>query len=154
MMMFRCFSKYWALALCLTAFVAGRAFAQDAKLREGDQIEIRIGGIPAAEITQINGSYTIDGEGYVNMPHIGRVRAAGCTQGQLQQAIQSGYRDQQIYTNPSITVLIPTTARFVNVEGSVRNSMRVTPGDQWASTNPASMASPHPRASTTRHGPR
>jgi len=99
--------------------------AQDAKLREGDQLEIRIGGVPVEEITQVTGTYTVDGQGFVNMPHIGKVKASGATQSELQSAIENAYRSQQIYTNPSITVAVPNLARFVDVGGDVRNPMRV-----------------------------
>lgn len=101
------------------------AFAQDAVLRPGDQIEIRIGGVPAEEVSQVTGVYTVDGDGFINMPHIGKVRAAGATQSQLQGAIESTYKSQQIYTNPSITLAVPNTARFVDVGGDVRAQQRV-----------------------------
>ena len=116
-----------ALALALSALIGffEAACAQDARLREGDQMEIRIGGVPPEEIAQITGTYTIDGQGYVNMPHIGKIRASGASQSELQAAIENAYRSQQIYTNPSITVTVPNMARFVNVGGSVRSPMRV-----------------------------
>ena len=59
------------------------------------------------------------------MPHIGKVRASGTSQSELQAAIENSYRSQQIYTNPSITITVPNMARFVNVGGSVRSPMRV-----------------------------
>lgn len=99
--------------------------AQDAVLRAGDQIELRIGGVPPEEISAVTGTYTVDGDGYINLPHIGKVRAAGSTQAQLQSAIEGTYRSQQIYTNPSITIAVPVTARFVDVGGDVRSPQRV-----------------------------
>lgn len=115
------------LLAVLSVFLASASIlaAQDAKLREGDQLEIRLGGVPPEEISAVTGVYTIDGEGAVNMPHIGKVRAAGLTQAQLQSAIEGSYRSQQIYTNPSITVAVPTAARFVDVGGDVRAPQRV-----------------------------
>ena len=101
------------------------ASAQDAVLRSGDQIEIRLGGVPPEEISAVTGVYTIDGDGFINMPHIGKVRAAGATQSQLQGAIESTYKSQQIYTNPSITLAVPNAARFVDVGGDVRSPQRV-----------------------------
>lgn len=100
-------------------------FAQDAVLRAGDQIEIRLGGVPADEINQVTGIYTVDGDGFINMPHIGKVHAAGATQAQLQGSIESAYKSQQIYTNPSITLAVPNAARFVDVGGDVRSPQRV-----------------------------
>jgi polysaccharide export outer membrane protein len=99
--------------------------AQDAVLRAGDQIEIRLGGVPAEEISQVSGQYQVDGQGFLNMPHIGKIRAAGVTQAELQSAIESSYKSQQIYTNPTITVNIPNAARFVNVMGDVKAPQRV-----------------------------
>ena len=51
-------------------------FAQDAVLRSGDTLELRLGGVPPEEVQQVSGTYTIDGDGFVNLPHIGKVRAA------------------------------------------------------------------------------
>lgn len=110
--------------LCALA-IAIPAFGQDAVLRAGDQIEIRLGGVPSEEVSQVTGVYTVDGDGFINLPHIGKVRAAGATQSQLQGAIESSYKTQQIYTNPSITLAVPNTARFVDVGGDVRAQQRV-----------------------------
>jgi len=100
-------------------------FAQDVVLREGDQVEVRLGGVPAEEVMQVSGSFTIDGQGFINLSHIGKVRASGLTQDQLQSSIESSYKTQQIYTNPSITVSVPIAARFVDVGGDVRAPQRV-----------------------------
>ena len=105
--------------------IALQAFGQDAVLRPGDQIEIRLGGVPSEEVSQVTGVYTVDGDGFINMPHIGKVQAAGATQSQLQGAIESSYKTQQIYTNPSITLAVPNAARFVDVGGDVRAQQRV-----------------------------
>ena len=104
------------LALLLTG---QPMFAQDVVLREGDQVEVRLGGVPAEEVMQVSGSFTIDGQGFINLSHIGKVRASGLTQDQLQSSIESSYKTQQIYTNPSITVSVPIAARFVDVGGDV-----------------------------------
>lgn len=113
------------LAAFLLACSPFALFAQDAVLRAGDTVELRIGGVPTEEIQQVSGPYTVDGEGFLNLPHIGKVRAASATQAQVQAAIESTYRSQQIYTNPSITLLVPDTARFVNTTGEVKAPQRV-----------------------------
>jgi len=99
--------------------------ASEASFRVGDTIELRIGGVPAEETQLVTGAYTVDGEGYINLPHVGKVRALGLTQAALQRAVESAYRGGQIYTNPTITVTVPTVARFVNVSGDVRQPRRV-----------------------------
>ncbi|CAN5620870.1 N/A [soil metagenome] len=111
--------------LGLLVGVSSLVSAQDAVLRVGDQIEVRLAGVPSEDSQQVTGSYPIDGQGFVNMPHIGTVRAAGLTQGALQKSIETSYRSRQIYTNPTITVTVPATARFVNVGGEVKTPRRV-----------------------------
>jgi len=99
--------------------------ADTTTLRSGDQIDIRLGGVPADDVQQVSGQYQIDGTGNVNMPNIGKVKAAGLTQSELQSAIENAYKTQQIYTNPTITVNVSSQARFVNVAGEVKNPRRV-----------------------------
>ena len=111
--------------LCALA-LAIPAFGQDAVLRAGDQIEIRLGGVPAEEVSQVTGLYTVDGDGFINMPHIGKIHAAGATQSQLQSMIESTYKSKEIYTNPSITLAVPNSARFVDVGGDVKSPKRVS----------------------------
>ena len=101
------------------------ATASDAAFRSGDTLELRIGGVPAEETQLVTGAYTIDGEGYINLPHVGKVRAAGLGQAELQRAVEAAYRGGEIYTNPTITITVPTTLRFVNVSGDVRQPRRV-----------------------------
>jgi polysaccharide export outer membrane protein len=115
-----------ALVAGLAAFLSlSPCHAQDAVLRPGDQVEIRLGGVPAEDVAQVSAVYTVDGDGFVNLPHIGKVKAAGATQAQFQSAIESAYKSQQIYTNPSITVSVASGARFVDVGGDVRAPQRV-----------------------------
>lgn len=111
------------LAALILALPSSRA--AEASFRAGDTLELRIGGVPMEETQLVTGAYTVDGEGYINLPHIGKVRAAGLTQAALQRAVESAYRGGQIYTNPTITVTVPTVARFVNVSGDVRQPRRV-----------------------------
>ena len=99
--------------------------SQDVLLRSGDQIELRLGGVPPQEIEQISGQYQVDGQGFLNLPHIGKIRAAGLAQAELQTTIEAAYRNQQIYTNPTVTINVPTQARFVNVGGDVKTPRRV-----------------------------
>lgn len=97
----------------------------DAALRGGDAIEIRIGGVPPEDATQVSGQYTIDGEGNINMPYIGKVRAGGQTTTQVQKSIESAYRSGEIYSNPTISISTQEKARFVNVSGEVKAPQRV-----------------------------
>ncbi len=113
------------LATVLVFFVlALSAFAQ-ATLRVGDPLEMKIGGVPNEEQVQINNTYTVDATGSVNLPFINKVRADGLTPAQLSSSIEGAFRANKIYTNPTITITMAATARFVNVGGAVRNSQRV-----------------------------
>ena len=116
---------FFAAGFLLFLVSAGVLRASDAAFRTGDTIELRIGGVPAEETQLITGAYTVDGEGFVNLPHVGKVRAAGLGQAALQRAIEAAFRAGEIYTNPSVTVTVPTTLRFVNVSGDVRQPRRV-----------------------------
>ena len=116
---------FFAAGLLLFFVSAGVLRASDAAFRTGDTIELRIGGVPGEETQLITGTYTVDGEGFVNLPHVGKVRAAGLSQAALQSAIEAAYRAGEIYTKPSITVTVPPALRFVNVSGDVRQPRRV-----------------------------
>lgn len=105
-------------------FVAASAFAQ-ATLRIGDPVELKIGGVPAEEQTQVNNTYTVDANGNVNLPYINKIRAEGLTPAQLAGSIEGAFRSSKIYTNPTVTILMQPTARFVNVGGAVRTPSRV-----------------------------
>jgi len=110
--------------LLLIFAVAGGAYAQ-ATLRIGDPVELRIGGVPSEDQNQVNNTYSVDAEGAINLPYIGKVHAEGMTPAQLSRSIEENYRSGKIYTNPNITIIMQPTARFVNVGGSVRVPSRV-----------------------------
>jgi polysaccharide export outer membrane protein len=114
--------------LIATLFVLGTGLLAahgQATLRVGDPVELRISGVPNEEQQQINNMYTVDASGAINMPYINKVRAEGLTPAQLASAIEGSYRSGGIYTNPTITVVMGPTARFVNVGGAVRTPSRV-----------------------------
>jgi protein involved in polysaccharide export with SLBB domain len=96
-----------------------------ATLRAGDPVELRIGGVPNEEQQQISAVYTVDSNGFVNLPYISKIRAEGLTPAELSRSIESSYRANKIYTNPTITIVMTPLSRFVNVGGSVRQPMRV-----------------------------
>ena len=102
----------------------GGALAQ-ATLRIGDPVELRIGGVPNEEQQQVNNIYTVDTSGSINLPYINKVHAEGLTPAELAQSIENNYRVSRIFTNPTITIVMQPTSRFVNVGGAVRNPMRV-----------------------------
>ena len=112
--------------LILAVLCAGIISAQaQATLRIGDPVELRVSGVPADEQQQVNNTYTVDASGTINLPYINKVRADGLTPAQLSASIEGSYRSSGIYTNPTITIVMQPTARFVNVGGAVRAPSRV-----------------------------
>jgi protein involved in polysaccharide export with SLBB domain len=120
-------TKVWILrAVCLLHFAFATSIAlADATLRPGDQIEMKLGGIPSTEISAVSGIYTIDGEGSANLPHIGRVKIAGLTPGAAESTIEHEYKSREIYTNPNVVITMQAQSRFVNVGGEVEKPQRV-----------------------------
>ncbi|HST29504.1 MAG TPA: polysaccharide biosynthesis/export family protein [Chthoniobacterales bacterium] len=114
-----------SLAIFVLFFaLAGGAYAQ-ATLRIGDPVELKIGGVPPEDQNQVNNTYSVDADGAINLPYIGKVHAEGMTPSQLSRSIEENYRSNKIYTNPNVTILMQPSARFVNVGGSVRVPSRV-----------------------------
>lgn len=109
----------------LGAFLAGVSLrADDVALRSGDQLSIRLAGVPQEDIAQVSGAYTVDGAGNINLPFIGKIHAAGLKQAEVQSSIESSYKASGIYSAPVITVAVQFD-RFVDVEGDVRSPQRV-----------------------------
>src|SRR5205085_2920144 len=115
--------RQFFVSLFILALVTG-AFGQ-ATLRIGDPVELRIGGVPAEDQTQLNNTYSVDAGGAINLPYIGKVHAEGTTPSQLARSIEDSFRTNKIYSNPNITIIMQPSARFVNVGGSVRSPSRV-----------------------------
>src|SRR5438874_8411792 len=93
-----------AVLLFSFALVTG-AFGQ-ATLRIGDPVELRIGGVPAEDQTQLNNTYSVDVGGAINLPYIGKVKAEGRTSADLARSIEESYRSNKIYSNPNVTIII------------------------------------------------
>lgn len=68
--------------------------------------------------------FTIGGDGFVNIPLGGQVRAAGLTQSQLERAIERRLVEQKIFRWPTATINVQTAARFVTIGGAVRAPSR------------------------------
>ena len=117
-------STYTAPAAAVAAPQHATAGDPSAPLRAGDTIEVRVSNVPVDENT-LNGTYTVDEDGTINLPYVNQVKIGGLLTSQAQLAIQHALVDGQIYTHPTITVL-QSTPRFVNVNGEVRAPQRVS----------------------------
>ena len=109
-----------ALGLLLGSPVA-RA---DVLMRSGDSFDLRLGGVPGDEAGAFNNTYTIDGDGNLNLPLLGKLNVSGMTPARIQSTIEQAYVSRQIYTHPTVT-LVSSSARFVNVAGAVKSPQRV-----------------------------
>jgi len=89
----------------------------------GRAIEIRIQGVPSEEMSRVNNTYPVSEGGYIRMPFIGNVRAAGKSPSSLAQSIEAAYKSAQIYTSPTVQVLASSdetlTEHIVTVGGYV-----------------------------------
>jgi protein involved in polysaccharide export with SLBB domain len=113
------------VALTLLLGTSLLAVAGEAVLRPGDTIELKIGGVPSSDTSNLSGAYTIDGEGNVNMPNLGRVKIGGSTASTAQVTIENDYRAHDIYTHPTIIITMTPQSRWVNVGGEVKAPQRV-----------------------------
>ena len=80
--------------------------------------------MPPEDAVSYSLMFTIGGDGFVNIPLGGQVRAAGLTQSQLERAIERRLIEQKIFRWPTATINVPTAARFVTVGGAVRGPSR------------------------------
>ena len=110
------------MVICLSG--TGICRADDVAVRSGDQLTIRLAGVPQEEIMQVTGVYTVDGAGDINLPYVGKIHALGLKQAEVQNSIETVYKSKGIYVNPIITVSVQFD-RLVDVEGDVRAPQRV-----------------------------
>ena len=89
-----------SLSFFVSFFGLPRALSARPRLRVGDPIEIKIGGVPIDEQTQVNNTYTVDANGSINLPYINKVKAEGLTPAQLARAIEETYRAEQDLHEP------------------------------------------------------
>ena len=102
-----------------------RGFNENTTFRPGDSFELSLGAVPAeGDLASFNKLYTVSGEGFVNVPYAGLVRAAGLTQSQLEKSIQNRLIEEKIFRWPTITINVPERARLITVGGQVRAPTR------------------------------
>lgn len=101
------------LTLMALILVASHAPAQ---IRAGKAINITISNVPPEDKQTINGVYPVSDGGTINMPFIGAVQAAGMSSAALQSSLQSRYKSAEIYTNPTIQVIVDSNTAQVEQE--------------------------------------
>ena len=124
------------LIYCFAAFLVSIATLRaDSPLRDGDTFEMVVGGAPREFTEEFRLQYAV-ADGFVTVQYIGRVKAAGLTPTQLSAAIEKRFRDEKIFTNPTVMVNLVANQRLIIVGGAVRN-----PGRQpWSTDMTLSIA--------------
>lgn len=110
--------------VCLAALLISAVSSMAQVIEAGRAISITISSVPSDEKVRIDGLYPVSQNGNVNMPFIGQIRAAGMTPEAFANSLQSAYRSQGIYRNPTIQVISSDsstiTEQMVHVGGQVR----------------------------------
>ena len=112
----------FAVVLCAMAHLFAQ---QEAVFRTGDSFDLRISGVPQDDQTTISSNYTVDGQGFMNLAYIGKIKVVGRTASEVQTIVERAYIDQGIFTRPTITLNVAVQARFVNVGGQVKSPGRI-----------------------------
>ena len=95
------------------------------QIEAGTSVQITIMGVPLEEKGKIDALYPVFNNGTITLPYIGIVRAAGMMPENLAAAIQTAYKNAEIYTNPTVQVISTTEGagvreQLVHVGGEVR----------------------------------
>jgi protein involved in polysaccharide export with SLBB domain len=101
------------------------ASAEEFLLRPSDTIQLKIGDVPANDAKAVTGEYVIDGQGYISLPNLGRIKIAGLTLAGAQIVVEASYRSHDVYTMPTITITMGTVHRWVNVGGEVKTPQKI-----------------------------
>ena len=116
---------FFALLCVVICSVLGQDKLAAQGMRVGDSFDLRIGGVPSADQASISSNYTVDNEGNLNIAYLGKIHVAGMSPSAIQSAVERAYIDRGIFKQPTVTLSIQASARFVNVSGAVRIPMRV-----------------------------
>lgn len=116
-------TRIFHLCLILVALCSPFAQAQNREipLRSGDQIGIKVSGIPPDEVTQISQTYRVSEVGTINLLYLNEVLVAGVKPSELERKIAALYKSKEIYTHPNVSVSIDSTGseRVIYVSGAV-----------------------------------
>ena len=115
-----------ALVSCATPAAPGAggnpaipAPTSSAQLRSGDSLTIALQGVPDPSTNAVQ----IDDQGFISLPYIGTVAAAGVNTGELAQRIRETYFAKKIYNTVDVSVSV--TERYVYVGGEVVRPGRI-----------------------------
>lgn len=91
-----------ALQQVRTAFA--HAATRPTRINAGDLVAVSIMDLVGLDVTKTT---RIDGDGTINLPYVGSVKAAGLSPRELEQAIVKAYEDARVVQNAIVTVSMP-----------------------------------------------
>lgn len=112
------------LIASILAFVSMFSYAMG-QIEAGQSVIVKIMGVPAEEKAKIDEVYPISKAGFINLPFVNELPAAGLEAGQLAKSIQKAYKDGGYYNNAVIQVIankidIEPQEQQVHLAGHVR----------------------------------
>ena len=114
-------SKFIASLMVFLLCLATGAFGQ---IQAGRAIQISVSGVPSEEKGRIDAIYPVSESGFINVPFIGQIRAAGLRAEQLASDLEASFRKAEIYTNPTFQVIDSSAKsieeKIVTIGGQVR----------------------------------
>lgn len=81
-------------------------------LQRGNKVEIALLGIPGSQVL----SDKLDDQGYINLPHIGKVRLEGTTPSEAKVLIERAYIDGGIFRRIDVSVVAEAYSYYVGGE--------------------------------------
>jgi protein involved in polysaccharide export with SLBB domain len=93
--------------------------SNSSQLRPGDNLTVAILGVPDPSTNAVQ----VDEQGFISLPFIGEVKAAGLTTSTLTQHIRDDYITKKYYTSVDISATV--TERYVYVGGEVVKPGRI-----------------------------
>lgn len=76
----------------------------DFTIQGGNCVDIKISGIPAFELSPLNGSYRVGPDGNLRLWEVGLIKASGLTFEELERAIEEAFVRLEIYQAPKVFV--------------------------------------------------
>lgn len=73
-------------------------------VQAGRSVKIAIQGVPPAQKESIDATYPVSENGTINLPHLGRMPAAGLSSEALATKIENAYKTAGVFTTPTIQV--------------------------------------------------
>ena len=116
------------LFLTLKLSLSAQVPTSEPRLAAGQSFSLRVSGVPASDLVQINGNYLVGQKGQVSLPFLkAPLTAAGLTLSELQVKVTAAYLAAEIYAHPTFSVALvagEAAQQIISIGGEVR-----APGD-------------------------